>query len=112
MLRPGGALGTIASWGSKLCGAVARIAALLFTARHRGDHDGEIDPAAVRNAIAIGRYLIPHALAAFDKSRSGGTGAQIILDWIKMNGRAEFSRREVHQALRVQFPEPRIWSNH
>jgi hypothetical protein len=103
MLRPEGALGTIAAWGSKLCGAVARIAGLLWTTRHRGDDDGEIDPATTRSAIAIGRYLIPHALAAFEQSQSGTAGARIILDWIKRNGRTEFSRREVHQALRSQF---------
>jgi replicative DNA helicase len=69
MLRPDARLGSITSWGSKLTGGVGRIAGLLWIAEKR---DGTtVDVATMRKALAIGEYLIPHALAAFDRTADG-----------------------------------------
>ncbi len=103
-LGPEGDLGGICDWGSKLSGAVARLAGLLHVAEHAGEVRApqRLGADVVARAIEIGRYLIPHALAAF---RTMGADpavedAKRILAWIERQQRAEFSRREAYQALK------------
>jgi hypothetical protein len=94
-LGKGGDLSSVADWASKLAGGIAHIAALLHFAGgncsplvctdeasptsgycgNSGSHQGStgvaqvfgtsIDGSTVRSAIAIGEYLLDHALAAF-----------------------------------------------
>jgi replicative DNA helicase len=84
MLRPDGQLGSLASWGSKLAGAVARLAGLLQCARSTETESETIDAEAVAAAIQIGEYLVPHALRAFSMAggNSAHTDARAILTWL------------------------------
>jgi replicative DNA helicase len=106
MLRPEGALGGISSWGSKLPGVVARLAGLLFRAKHAAETPHEIDATTMKNAIAIGRYAIPHALTAFVKAGADADlgPAKVVLEWLGRSGKSEVTKRDLHQALRSHFP--------
>ncbi|PRY13597.1 DUF3987 domain-containing protein [Kineococcus rhizosphaerae] len=66
LLGPAGRLGGIAEWGSKLMGAIARIAALLHLAGPGPVADGVINAETMKDAVAIGRYFTAHALATFE----------------------------------------------
>jgi hypothetical protein len=66
-LAEDGDLGHISEWAGKLVGAVVRIAGLLHMAEGAGLAAPWEPPVArdtVERAIQLGRYLIPHALAA------------------------------------------------
>lgn len=67
-LLPGGDLGHIDGWGSKIVGAAARIAGLLHLARHAFDDPWNVEVSAetMDAAITIARYHIAHALIYFD----------------------------------------------
>ena len=66
LLRPWADLQHLVDWGSKLPGAVARIAGLLHFAENGPDGIGKlVSPKSVRNACAIGGYFTEHAKAAF-----------------------------------------------
>ncbi|MBS0552533.1 MAG: DUF3987 domain-containing protein, partial [Proteobacteria bacterium] len=60
----GGRFEAISDWTSKLPGAVARVAALLELAEV-GRHAEEVSEVATRQAVELGRLLIPHAQSAF-----------------------------------------------
>jgi hypothetical protein len=67
-LAPLGELGSITDWAGKLVGAVVRIAGLLHMAQHLGEETPWTRPITVdtvARAILVGRYLIPHARAAY-----------------------------------------------
>jgi replicative DNA helicase len=104
-----GDLGHVADWASKLVGAVARIAGLLHLAEHL--HSGFAAPVTaptVEAAIAIGRYLIEHALAAFGLMGSDQTldDARYVLGRIERTTTERFTRRELFTALpRGRFPK-------
>ncbi|MCK6545639.1 MAG: DUF3987 domain-containing protein [Thermoanaerobaculia bacterium] len=104
MLRPEGELVAITSWGSKLAGAVARLASILALAD--AQKATEVGAEHVAAAIEIGRYAIPHALAAMSEAGIDRTlaDARSVLQWIAKNELTEVSRREIHQALRTRFP--------
>ena len=66
LLRPGADLQHLVDWGSKLPGAVARIAGLLHFAENGPDGIGKmVSFDSVKNACAIGGYFTEHAKAAF-----------------------------------------------
>lgn len=100
----GGRYESISDWTSKLPGAVARIAALLELAEV-GRHAEEVSELATRQAVALGRLLIPHAQAAFGLLGTDGvdTDAGAIMKWIRGNGLTEFSRRECQKAMEGRF---------
>jgi len=103
---PAGDLAAISGWASKLDGAVARIAGLLHLAAHLEDGFGRpIDATTMEYAVAIGAYLIDHALVAFDAMGADEhrTGARGILAWIGRERRSTFRRREVQRGLHRQF---------
>ena len=65
-LHPDADLGHITDWGSKLAGAVARIAGLLHVAWNESEaHKYRIGEDTMAAAITVGGYLTEHALAAF-----------------------------------------------
>lgn len=106
MLRPGGRLGASAAWGSKLPGAVARLAGLIHCSSAPGRQGAVVEVEAVQAAIEIARFLIPHQLRAFGL---GGTNevvsdARAIVEWLRREELIETTRREIHQALRRRFP--------
>ena len=104
-LREDGDLFRIRDWASKLAGATARIATLLAL----GDRNTfefsapqEVGVGAVHRAIEISRYLILHAISAFDEAiePKDATVAKRILAWCKRTGREQFSSRDAFQALK------------
>lgn len=104
-------LGGLTDWGGKLAGAVARIAGLLHMAGLAGRDvpwSIAISQTTVEHAIAIGRYLIPHAKAAFAVMGTDPTAekAKKILRWIEHDGLDSFSRRDAHQSMRSTFRRP------
>jgi hypothetical protein len=103
-----GALGTLKDWAGKLVGAVGRIAGILHMATYAGapaPWDELISRETVDNAIQIGKYLIPHAKAAYAEMGADVCvdQAKRILRWIEQNGPTSFTKRDVHQALRGTF---------
>ena len=85
-LRPDGDLQHLVDWGSKLPGAVARIAGLLHFADSAGDFArNQIREATVRSACAIGAYYLEHAKAVFGMMQEDPvfTGGRRILEYIK-----------------------------
>jgi hypothetical protein len=108
-----GRLGDMADWGSKLPGAVARIAGLLHLATHA------LEPApwavpipldTIEAAIRIGEYAIPHALAAADAMGWGDANADAayLLRWLSKRIEAEgplapLAEQVIWQATKRRF---------
>ncbi|MFH1109471.1 MAG: DUF3987 domain-containing protein [Planctomycetota bacterium] len=104
-LRTGGELSTMRDWGSKLPGAVCRVAAIfhgLFYAA-RGDPSAyPLDAETMLCAIAVGEYAVAHAKAAFcEMGANPATGlARRILAWLMDGHLSEFTRRDAFNAVR------------
>jgi len=103
-----GELGAMTDWGGKLFGAVGRIAGLLHMAEHAGaptPWEIRIDLKTVEWATEIGRYLIPHAKAAFDLmgSDAATVAARKIVRWLERHDEPSISKRDLHQGLRGTF---------
>jgi replicative DNA helicase len=103
-----GELGGITDWAGKLIGAVGRIAGILHMANLAGvfaPWEIPIPPETIERAIRIGRYLIPHAKAAFAEMGADAIVEQgkSILRWIQHGNLDSFTRRDLHQALRGKF---------
>lgn len=114
-LGPRGDLGPMVDWGSKLVGAVVRLAGILHMARHGSGADQAplppIDEETMRAALALARYFIPHARAAFAQMDSDLTreAATHILAWLERRDKdkgPEFKHSECWQALRRRFDKP------
>jgi hypothetical protein len=106
-LGPDGDLAHIADWASKLAGQLVRVAGLIHLATHL--RDGWRKPVEARTmaaAIAVGHYLIPHALAVFDLMNDDPlTGhASYVLDWLAAHDRDRFVPRDLYSANRHRFP--------
>jgi hypothetical protein len=105
-LAPDGDLGDLADWGSKLAGAVVRIAGLLHLADNvkTGWRD-PIDADTVRAAIKIGNYFLDHAIASHRVMGAGGqlNDARLLLSWLHRTCPASFSRRDAHRAHQSHF---------
>jgi hypothetical protein len=105
-LAEGEPLSFLAGWGSKLAGAVARIAGILHVSWAVGQGaswQGPIAAATVRLAIRLGReYLLPHAQAAFNLMGADEEleKAQRVLAWILRERPAEFKKWQVHKDVR------------
>ena len=107
-LAGAGELAEVADWASKLVGAVARIAGLLHLADHAGDTSPWATPipvATMARAEKVGRYLIPHALAAFREMGcdKGVDDARRVLDWAIGRGKSTFSKKQCFDAIRGRF---------
>jgi hypothetical protein len=103
-LAEGGALRPIGDWANKLAGAVARIATVLHYAEKSFEPNSimEIPAKAVQDAIKIGQYLIPHALAAYSEMGADPEieDARKLLRWIETAKSAAdpiFTRREAQR---------------
>lgn len=110
MLADGGDLEAIRDWGGKLAGATARLAAVLHCAQHPdGAMRHGVDAATVAAAVAIGRYLIPHAEAVLTMMLASDAGpvddARYVLGWIQRHGRRDFTKREAQQHGKRRFPK-------
>jgi hypothetical protein len=109
-LGEGGELESIPDWGSKLPGAVARIAGILgilgILALNRHSEDQSISIYVRRDdvvrATALGKYLVPHARAAFSSMGADPRvqGAKHLLKAIRRKAWSSFSRRELQQSVK------------
>ncbi|MDA2925933.1 YfjI family protein, partial [Acidobacteria bacterium AH-259-G07] len=100
-----GTLGTMTDWAGKLVGQVCRIAGILHVAEFvqlPAPWKVRVRQQTIERAIQIGKYLIPHAQAAFSLMGSDQTvaNAEFILRWIKNKDVRTFSKRELHQSTR------------
>jgi len=66
-----------------------------------------IDGKTAEAAILIGKYLIPHASAAFGLmgAKSGIESAQRVLEWIRRTRQEIFSKRDAFEKLKGRFPK-------
>jgi hypothetical protein len=66
----------------------------------------DISAATFVSAVAIGKYLIPHAKAAFALMGADQNvqRANCVLRWIDHKGLDQFTKRDLHQGRRSQFP--------
>jgi hypothetical protein len=99
----GGDLAELRDWASKLAGATVRIAALLHLATHLNDgYQRPIEAETMERAIQLGRYFTEHAKAAFRQMGMDPVigDALTVLAWIKRNGVAEFSKRDLFDGVR------------
>jgi len=108
MLAEFGVLGHMTDWGGKLVGAVMRIAGLLHMIDHAGEGSpwaAQIQPGCVDRAIRIGEYLIPHARAAYASMGADPVteDAKRVLAWVRKQGLASFSKRDLFQGLKGYF---------
>lgn len=100
-----GNLGAIAEWASKLAGAVARIAALLHAAscaEAGRPVDGPVGAEAMASAVAIGEYLIPHALAVHDQMGADPVmeDARRLVAWLRRKRVESFPARDAWQQMK------------
>lgn len=95
-----GDLAGIADWGSKLPGAIARIAAAL-TLIENADAKA-INHTTMENAIQVGVGYIDHTTAAFGIVHAKNDDlrrAAEVLDWIKQHGKSVVTVREVYKGI-------------
>jgi hypothetical protein len=104
-LREGGSLHYFTDWGSKLPGAVARIAGLMHLAEH-GVRALElpISVNTVNASCAIGGYYKEHALATFGlmEADTGIESAKIILGCLLRHSPKTFKGRDVIRSTNIK----------
>jgi hypothetical protein len=108
-LGPGGELEPLADWANKLPGLVLRLAGIL----HMADHADEvrvasarsIGPEAMDRAIALGRYLLAHARAAFGLMAADPLveDAKLVLGFVQRKGLATVTARELLRGMQARF---------
>jgi hypothetical protein len=102
-----GDLAHMADWGSKLPGAVVRLAGLLHVAEHiEAGWNRPIEASTVRSAIALGHYFTSHAMSVFDLMGADGAAedARRVANWFASHCLDRFTRRDAHRALQRAFP--------
>lgn len=103
-MGPGGRFDALLDWASKLPGAVARIAALLELA-DTGQGADLVNEDSMRRAVELGELLIEHAMATFGLigRDSVDVDARAVLDWVRRERHAEFTKREAQRAMSGRF---------
>ncbi|HET7539679.1 MAG TPA: YfjI family protein [Polyangiaceae bacterium] len=107
-LGPAGDLRTIADWGNKLPGAVARLACVLHmaecTATHPADAASAIERSTVVLAVKLGEYLVDHARAAFQLMQADPQDdlAQRVLDWLLRHGEKQVTQRDIQRGVHAR----------
>ncbi|MBI5739628.1 MAG: DUF3987 domain-containing protein [Nitrospirae bacterium] len=97
-MRQGGSLEYLTDWGSKLPGAVARIAGLLHFAEHgKGAVSIPVSVSIVSASCVIGAYFKEHALATFGfmKADHRIESAKEILDYLQRHKPDSFKGRDI-----------------
>lgn len=103
-----GDLKPIGDWAGKLHGATLRIAGVLHCMEHGSKAaDAPVPLATMQNAIAIGRYFLDHALAAY---RLMGVDrliaeARYILHQLEKDRPKQITRTELTRLCRSRFPQ-------
>lgn len=106
-MQPGGKLFELKDWGSKLPGAVARIAGLLHCADYASCVDTlEIQVEAIGRAIALGNLLTEHAIIMFDVMVGSAAKeiARRLWSEIEKNRQPIFSARDAWHPTRKKYP--------
>ena len=104
------AFGSMADWAGKLPGTVIRLAGVLHAVEwvDRSEMTAlEIDTTTMERAIALGRYALVHAQAAFAEMVADPAveGARKIWRSIAARGSAEITQREIQQGVKGgRFP--------
>jgi hypothetical protein len=102
-LKEGESLQYLRAWGSKLSGAVARIAGVLHLAATTATQPEKVSISAetMRAAVRIGQYFEAHALAAFGMMDELPClpVARKVLRWIERGKRARFTLRDCYMAV-------------
>ncbi|MFF0245042.1 DUF3987 domain-containing protein [Streptosporangium sandarakinum] len=108
MLLPEAELGSARltrEWGSKLVGAVARVAGCLHMARGIGAISLPISGDTMHAAIRLGHYFKAHAIAAMVTVDAGKVSAvRYVLEKLIEKGLSEFTVRELHRKVQKRFP--------
>ncbi|GAA2870973.1 hypothetical protein GCM10010472_30400 [Pseudonocardia halophobica] len=106
-LAPHAELAHIVDWASKLTGATARLAGLLYLADTLPTAWAQPVPVrAVDAAARLGHYFLAHALAVFDRMGADPVldDARALLDWIARTEAERFTRRELFSGVsRARF---------
>lgn len=101
MLRDGGQMMLIRDWGAKLCGATLRLAGAMHCCEHATEEP--ISRETIRSAIAISKYLIPHAAYVLAEMSAADPGADKeradLVGWLMAHG-GEGTVRDVSRGLR------------
>lgn len=106
MQREDGQLESIKDWASKLCGFTARVAAVLHLVQVGVDLSKPVTCKSIESAIAISRWAIPHARAAFGllgADHGAMEDAERVLKWLKSQKAIQTSKNIVHQQFRSKF---------
>ncbi|MDX2040503.1 MAG: YfjI family protein [Acidobacteriota bacterium] len=107
-LSEAGELASLSDWAGKLAGAVLRIAGILHLTEHAGHFQNwpeRVSATTLKQAIEIGRYLIPHAQAAYAEMGADPEieAAKFLLRWIEKNGGSEFTQRQAFEGTKSRF---------
>lgn len=95
-----GAYGPIREWGSKLVGAILRLAGLIHLASEDEAFRVPISRDTLDAAARIGEYFAEHAEAAHDLLGDGGTSdAAYLLEFMQRRRLEEFTIRSLHVDL-------------
>jgi putative DNA primase/helicase len=112
-LRPDGDLASIKAWGSKLPGAIARVAGLLQA--FEPTPPLEVDIETIRCALSLAPYLTQHYshVGAIGSDHATVNLAQRIDRWFRRAGTAHFTRRDAFNqvkalAKRVEAIDPAL----
>ena len=101
-MRPDGDLADFASWASKLCGAIARIALVLHCYQHGAPASYRINTATMAAALAWAPYLIEsqRRVSLVVGADKAAAGAMRLLRWLGRQGLTEFSKRDAFTGCR------------
>ena len=98
-----GDLAEISDWAGKFVGAVLRISGILHVMKYPKDSMFDsVDRETMENAVAIGRYFLAHAKAAYSLMGADAVNknARLFLSAVKRKRLAEFSRRDAMRLCR------------
>lgn len=107
MMRDGGRLEHVTDWGGKLPGAVARVAGLLHCAAYTScvTEVRTIEADTMGRAVRLGRFLIEHALVAFDAMGADAAmeAARDLWKAVEKNRQPRFTARDAWHPLRSKY---------
>lgn len=104
-LAAGGEFSDMTDWGSKLPGAVARIAGLFHILTENRPEAVPISADTMSRAISVGAFLTEHAKAAYQLMGvdERTEGAKKLLDWIRRTAPNQFTARDCWQYTKGTF---------
>jgi len=102
-----GELASLADWGAKYVGAIARLAGIIHLAEHGPDAGpvGQVTAETVLSAARIGAYFKAAAINAFAEmgTDQGTVDAIYLLERLRRLDEKEVSERDLHVATRPRF---------